>query len=119
IHKPFMFLLGDHGAPSDLESRQIEADIQSIYDRLPADGRLRIVIRGANHFTFSDDGALLKSSAVRGVLRAVGKLGIDGPRQLAVTSYCVRSFFDAYLKGPRVSLPKLASPLYPEIQAFE
>ena len=120
IHQPFMFLLSDHGdVSSDPESLQIQADIESIYDRLPADGRLRIAIRGANHFTFSDDGALLKSHAVRGVLRVFGKLGIDGRRQLAVTAYCVHSFFDAYLKGANVSRLKISSPLYPEIQVLE
>ena len=120
IHQPFMFLLSDHGnLSSDAEARQIYADIQSIYDRLPADGRLRIVIRGANHFTFSDDGALLKSRIVRGLLRLFGKLGIDGRRQLAVTAYCVHSFFDAYLKGPSDSRLKISSPLYPEIQVLE
>ena len=31
IRQPFMFLLSDHGHSSDPESRQIEADIQSIY----------------------------------------------------------------------------------------
>jgi predicted dienelactone hydrolase len=120
IHKPFMFLLSDHGDfSSDAEIRQIRADIQSIYDRLPADGRLRIAIRGANHFTFSDDGALLKSRIVRWVLRLLGKLGIDGRRQLAVTAYCVHSFFDAYLKQATVSRLKISSPLYPEIQVLE
>jgi hypothetical protein len=59
------------------------ANIQSIYDRLPADGRLCIAIRGANHFLFSDDGALLKSHIVLGTL---GIVGIDGRRQLAVTT---------------------------------
>jgi predicted dienelactone hydrolase len=120
IHKPFMFLLSGHGDfSSDAEVRQILADIQSVYDRLPADGRLRVVIRGANHFTFSDDGALLKSHLLRGVLRAFGKLGIDGRRQLALTSYCVDSFFDAYLKGASVSRIKISSPLYPEIEVLE
>jgi len=120
IHKPFMFLLSDHGDfSSDAQTRQIQADIQSIYDRLPADGRLRIAIRGANHFTFSDDGALLKSRTVRGALRLLGKLGIDGRRQLAVTAYCVHSFFDAYLKEASVSRLKIFSPLYPEIQVLE
>jgi dienelactone hydrolase len=120
IHKPFMFLLSDHGDfSSDAESRQIMADIQSIYDRLPPDERLLIAIRGANHFTFSDDGAVLKSRLVRGLLRVFGKLGIDGRRQLAVTAYCVRSFFDAYLKGPGVSKLRISSPLYPEIQVLE
>src|SRR5205807_5181414 len=50
IHRPFMFLLSDHSRESDPESHHILANMQSIYDRLPADGRLRIVIRGANHF---------------------------------------------------------------------
>jgi dienelactone hydrolase len=120
IHKPFMFLLSDHGDfSSDTEICQIRADIQSVYDRLPADGRLRIAIRGANHFTFSDDGALLKSGFVRVVLRLSGMLGIDGRRQLAVTAYCVHSFFDAYLMGASASRLKTSSPLYPEIQVLE
>jgi predicted dienelactone hydrolase len=120
VRKPFMFLLSDHGDfSSDAETRQIWADIQSVYDRLPADGRLRIAIRGANHFTFSDDGALLKSHVVRGVLRVLGVLGIDGRRQLAVTAYCVRSFFDAYLKGAGAPPLKISSPLYPEIQVLD
>ena len=61
-----------------------------------------LTIRGANHFTFSDDGALLKSYLLRGALRVFGKLGIDGRRQLAVTAYCVHSFFDTYLKRDTV-----------------
>ena len=85
----------------------------------PPDCRLRVAIRGAFHFMFSDDGALLKSSIVRGVLRALGKLGIDARRQLAVTTYCVHTFFDHYLKGTGSSRLNLASPLYPEIQILE
>jgi len=120
IHKPFMFLLSGHGDfSSDAEIRQIQADIQSVYDRLPVDGRLRLAIRGANHFTFSDEGALLKSGIARRVLRLFGVLGIDGRRQLAVTAYCVHSFFDAYLKGASVARLKIFSPLYPEIQVLE
>jgi len=119
IRQPFMFLLSDHGASSDPVSRQILANIQSIYDRLPPDERLRIAIRGANHFLFSDDGALLKSRVVRWTLRRFGMLDIDGRRQLAVTTYCVHSFFDAYLKGASVSRLNLSSPLYPEIQVLE
>jgi predicted dienelactone hydrolase len=119
LHQPFMFLLSDHGNASDPVSRQILANIQSIYDRLPPDARLRIAIRGANHFTFSDDGALLKSGIVRRTLRMLGMLGIDGRRQLAVTAFCLHSFFDACLKGASASWPKISSPLYPEIQVLE
>ena len=120
IHKPFMFLLSGQGDfSSDAEIRQIEADIQSVYDRLPADGRLRVVIRGANHFLFSDDGALLKSHMVLRTLRMLGILAIDGRRQLAVTAYCVHTFFDAYLNKTGPSRLKISSPLYPEIQVLE
>ena len=120
IPKPFMILLSGNGDFStDAEVRRIMADIQSIYDRLPPEQRSRIVARGANHFTFSDDGALLKSHLLRGVLRVSGKLGIDGRRQLAVTAYCVHTLFDAYLKGTSASRVTITSPLYPEIQVVE
>jgi predicted dienelactone hydrolase len=119
VTQPFMFLLGDHRSESDAETRPVGANIRSIYDRLPSNRRLEIVIRGANHFGFSDDGALLKSHIVLGTLRMLGILGIDGRRQLAITTHCVHSFFDAYLKGPAVSPLKISSPLYPEIQVLE
>jgi pimeloyl-ACP methyl ester carboxylesterase len=119
LRQPFMFLLSDHGDAADSASVQIRADIQSIYDRIPPDRRLRAVIRGAFHFTFSDDGAVMKSSAVRGLLRVFGKLGMSGRRQLAVTTYCVRSFLDAHLKGAGGSRLSIASPLYPEIRVLE
>jgi dienelactone hydrolase len=118
INRPFMFLLSDHSRESDAQTQQIKADIQSIYDHIPLNERLYVTIRGANHFTFSDDGALLKSHLVRGVLRAAGKLGIDGDRQIAVTAYCLHTFFDANLKRP-VSLRMISSSLYPEIQVVE
>lgn len=119
IELPFLFLLGDHGQASSAEDRQVLADIQSIYDRLPSDTRLRLKIRGANHFLFSDDGALLKSHLVMHTLRALGIVGIDGSRQLAITAYCVRSFFDAHLKGTANSGLKNISSLYPEVQVLE
>lgn len=120
IPMPFMFLgSGEGDFSSSAEVRQVEFDIKSVYDRLPKNGRLRVSIRGANHFTFSDDGALLRNHAFRWVLRRLGKLGIDGPRQLAVTSYCIRSFFDAYLRCGITSQPRISSSLYPEIQVVE
>ena len=101
--------------PVDL---RIWANIQSIYDRLPPEGRLRIAIHGANHFLFSDDGALLKSHVVLRALRMAGIVGIDGRRQLAVTAYCVHSFFDAYLKGTSAARLDLPSSIYPEIRVL-
>jgi predicted dienelactone hydrolase len=120
IHKPFMFLVSGQGDFStDAEVRQIKADIQSVYDRLPPNGRPYVSIRGANHFTFTDDGALLKSGIIRGALRTFGVLGMDGRRQLVVTAYCVRSFFDAYLKGAGDSRLSITSARYPEVQIVE
>jgi len=119
IHQPFMFVLTDQIHSSDPETHQVLANVQSIYDSLPPNGRLRITIRGSNHFLFSDDGALLKSHIVLRTLRLLGIVGIDGRRQLAVTAYCVHRFFDAYLKGESVSRLQIASPLYPEIQILE
>lgn len=99
LRQPFMFLLSDHRGEDDPESRRIKADIRSIYDRLPADGRVCISIRGANHFLFNDDLALFKSHIVMRALRLFGILHIDGRRQLAVTADCIHRFFDAYLEG--------------------
>jgi hypothetical protein len=119
LHQPFMFLLSDHGDSSDPVSRQIKANIQSIYDRQPVESRLRIAIRGASHFLFSDDGALLKSKLLLGTLRLFGVVGIEGRRQLVVTAYCVHTFFDAYVKRSGVSRPEILSPQYPEIRALD
>jgi dienelactone hydrolase len=118
LRQPFMFLLSDHKT-SGADSARVMADIRAIYDRLPPDTGLLVKIRGANHFFFSNDGALLKSHILIGTLRMLGLVGIDGRRQLAVTTYCVRSFFDACLKGPGVSRLDLPSPLYPEIQMLK
>jgi predicted dienelactone hydrolase len=117
LRQPFMFLLSDHRRDADPESRQVKADIQSIYDHLPADGRVALEIRGAFHFMFSDDGAVRKSSLVRGVVRLLGRLEIDARRQLAITSYCLRTFFDAHLKGIGTS-PAIPSKEYPELREF-
>ena len=108
IPVPFMFLLSDHGAPTDVVSQRILSQIQAIYDRQPPDSRLRIVIRGAHHFTFSDDGALLKSAVFRGALRILAGLRINGRRQVEVTAYAVRTFFDQHLKGAADSRGMLA-----------
>jgi dienelactone hydrolase len=116
LTQPFMFLLSDHGRESGPESAQIMSDIASIYNRIPPDRRVRATIRGAFHFMFTDDGALLKSRIVHGVLRVLGRLGIDPRRQLAVTTYCIHAFFDHYLKDAGGSPFSLASPGYPEIQ---
>jgi hypothetical protein len=52
-------------------------------------------------------------------LRLFGIVGIGGPRQLAVTAYCLRGFFDVHLKGAGRSHFEIPSPLYPEIQSLK
>src|ERR1700674_400771 len=119
VTQPFMFLLSDHRGESDAgESeaiRQAGANIHSIYDRLPDDRGLMIMIRGADHYRFSDDGAMLKSPLMMRVLRTVGVVRLDGRRQLALTAHYISTFFDVYLKG--APAPQLKSqPEYPEIE---
>jgi hypothetical protein len=119
ITQPFLFLLSDHrGESVDAEApeaiRHAETNIRSIYDRLPSDRRLEIVIQGANHYMFSD-GAMLKSPVVVGTLRTLGIVRLDGRRQIAVTAHCIRTFFDVHLKGSPASELKSQSE-YPEIE---
>jgi len=71
---------------------------------------------GSNHFTFTDDGAIFKSRIMRGILRLFGKLKIDARRQLAITAFCIDSFFDAYLK--RGTPLHLEPSRYPEVELF-
>jgi len=85
-----------------------------IYDRLP-NGRLFITIRGANHFSFSDQ-MLLKSHYVIGLLCIFGFGGLDGRRGLAITADYVHTFFDVYLKDAPAALLDKPSQLYPEVQ---
>jgi len=115
LKQPFLFILSDHSRElADPASRQIHADFESIYDRLP-NGRLFLTIRGANHFSFSDQ-MLVKSHYVIGMMRLLGFGGLEGRRGLAITADYVHTFFDVYLKdAPAVSLEK-ASQLYPEVQ---
>jgi dienelactone hydrolase len=116
LTQPFMLLLSDHSAEAGPASDQIMADVQSLYDHLPADSRIWVDIPGSFHFMFSDDGAVMKSAIVRGGLCVVGRLRIDARRQLAATSYCLRSFFAAHLKGRAGAGPAIPSPLFPEVR---
>lgn len=113
LSQPFLFLLSDHGDLNDAEGRAVLGDIRSIYDRLP-NGRLLLMIRGANHFSFSDQ-ILLKSQYVIRTLR----LFQGGPlprRGLAITRAYVHTFFDVYLKGAPASQLERLPKAFPEVQ---
>ena len=121
VTQPFMFLLSDHSVESDSDASQPEAirnagtNIHSIYDRLPSDRRLMVMIRGAGHYMFSDNGAMLKSPLVMHVMRSIGVVRLDGRRQIAVTAHYISTFFDVYLKGAPASELK-SQPEYPEVE---
>jgi dienelactone hydrolase len=120
VTQPFMFVLSDHRkdsltaqAPDSI--RNASANMRSIYDRLPKDRRMMIGIRGANHYLFSDNAAMLKSPLAMRVLRMLGIVQLDGRRQIAVTAHSVSTFFDVYLKGAPASELK-SQLLCPEIE---
>lgn len=115
LRRPFMFMLSDHGEPNDPPSRKILADIQSVHDRLPAEGRMGLVIRGADHVSFSDS-LLTRSRLARGVMRVTGNYSLEPRRGLAIVAESARRFLDVHLKGaPMSSLQGLAE-TYPEVQ---
>jgi predicted dienelactone hydrolase len=110
VRQPFMFLMSDHSAEPAAETGPIQADLRSIFDRLPANERFRITIRGADHFGFSDD---IRSAIVMGVMRTIGKR-IDSQRQLVIAAHYIATFFDIYLKGAPAS--DLLKSRYQEVQ---
>lgn len=116
MDKPGMILMSDHSRETgDPSSAEILAELRSIYTRLPTG--LFVTIRGANHFTFSDQ-IVLKSHLLVSALMAVRILGHLEPRRgLAITTDYVHTFFDVYLKGaPPSQLASLAAK-YPEVHA--
>src|ERR1700675_4177510 len=97
LKQPFLFLLSDHSRDlADPASKQILADFQSIYNRLP-NGRLFVTIQVANHFSFSDQ-MLVKSQYVIGLMHLLGVSRLESRRGLAIPADYVHTFFDVYLK---------------------
>lgn len=113
---PAMIVLSDHSREAnDPSSARVLAEIGLIYGRLPP-GRLYAVIRGANHFSFSDQIVLNSQLAIR-VLRLFGFPALDSRRGLAISSDLVDTYFDVHLSGraPAERLLRLAQQ-YREIQ---
>ena len=114
ITQPVLFLMSDHQGESDEETRQAEVNFRSTFDRLPTDRWREIMIRGANHYMFSDD-AVLRSPVMMHLLRTLGLVGIDGRRQVAVATHFIDTFFDVHLNGaPDPELNAQAE--YPEVK---
>jgi len=51
----------------------------------------------------------------RGLLRLLGRLHLDGRRQVDITAYALRTFLDAHLKGKTGWRSAFTSPAYPEL----
>jgi predicted dienelactone hydrolase len=120
--KPFMFLmesLGKKNAEPSAEVRELLAEMRSLYTHLPAETRQSLAIRGANHFTFGDDGIVMWSRILLRLLRVLNVLKIDGTRQVAVTTYAVRTFFDANLTDKPKARLNLLSPQYHELEVLD
>lgn len=110
VKQPFLFLLSDHSKEPKAETAPVEADVRSIYDRLPQSQRLWIVLRGSEHFGFMDLTPLPLHIA-----HLLGIVPMTGRRQITITRNCLRTFFDVHLKGaPRSTLQRLSE--YPEVE---
>jgi len=99
VTQPFMFLMSDHSGEPAKETGPIEANLHSIFDRLPRNRRLWVTIRRATHFGFQDG---VKSPILMGVVRMRGNR-LNGTRQIIIASHCIDAFFDVYLRGGPVS----------------
>jgi hypothetical protein len=93
--------------------------MRSLYSHLPVGSRQSLAIQGANHFTFGDDGVAVWSGLLLRGLRTLRVLKIDARRQVAITRYVVRTFFDAHLTNARATPLTLLSPEYPELETLD
>jgi hypothetical protein len=71
-------------------------------------------VRGTNHFSFGDV-ILLKSGYIVRALQLMTR-GLEVRRGLAITTECVHTFFDVYLKNAPPSLLESLPRSNPEIQ---
>jgi hypothetical protein len=98
IKQPFLFLLSDHSGEPKSETAPVLTDLHSIYDRLPADQRLWIGLKGAGHFGFTDLTVLPLHIA-----HFLNIVPMSDKRQVEITRDCLRTFFDVYLRGAPAS----------------
>jgi dienelactone hydrolase len=115
--QPFLFLLSDHTSElSTTEGREVLADIHSVYDHSKG-SRHVVMIRGANHFTFTDQMVTKSSYFIRAFLLVRG--GPGALRGLAIARAYLHTFFDVYLKGAPVDELAKIRQSFPEVQTFD
>src|SRR5262249_18784850 len=111
LSQPVFFLLSDHsGDAANEEAKTVGTNFGVLFEHVHKG--IWLMIKGANHFMFSDDAAL-KSRMVMGALKPLGILKIHGPRQIAIATRYISAYFDAELAG-RAPSPLGPSPDYPE-----
>jgi dienelactone hydrolase len=115
--QPFLLLMSDHSREAEtVEARDVTRDIHSLYDHLKNDRHV-VMIRRANHFTFSDQMVVKSSYFIRAFLLMTR--GPSALRGLGMARAYVHTFFDVYLKGaPVADLTRLRES-YPEVVPFD
>ncbi len=116
LRQPFMFILSDQDA-SATEAKQVFADIQWVYNRLPPGTRAKIKILGTTHLSFSDQ-MLIKSQPLLWLAHRLGALPTDGRRGIAITADYVGAFFDVHLKGRPDDRLRELQVKYPEVRVL-
>jgi dienelactone hydrolase len=115
--QPVLFLFSDHsGELSTTEGRETLADIRSVYEHLKG-SRHVVMVRGANHFTFTDQMLTKTSYFIRAFLMA--QRGPSALRGLAITRTYVHTFFDVYLNGAPVDELAKIRRSFAEVQSFD
>jgi hypothetical protein len=75
-----------------------------------------MTITGAYHLTFSDQ-MFVKSPVLMFFVRRIGVMGPPEKRRgVAITSACIHTFFDVYLKGAAAEEMNRPPGLYPELK---
>jgi hypothetical protein len=115
LHKPAMFLLSDHGALRDADSREVVTRIHAIQASLPS-GEPPLYIRAANHFNFSDQ--MFQKVRVFTAAFQVLQGGIERYRAMAITSAYVHTFFDTHMKGKPSERLRALRQEFPEVRAL-
>ena len=113
--QPFLLLFSDHSGEDSAEGREVTADINSVYDHLKS-SKYIVTIRGANHFTFSDQIIVKSSYFVRPFLLINGgRSAPSAERGLTITRAYIRTFFDVYLKNAPAGALESLRESFPEV----
>jgi len=118
VHHPFLILLSDHDRERGSEKQQVLSNLRALYESVPENERQFLWIGGANHYSFGEGGALIRNQIVISTLRVFGIIRIDPRKQLAATSYCLRQFFDRFLKSDAKAQIQVPNSNYPQLEAF-